>query len=122
MVHLVVDDSRTVRTFMRRILEDLGVDVIEASDGREALDLILGGASPDLVFVDWDMPVMDGIAFIRTIRASDLYADLPIVMVTKEIHLRDVKEALEAGANEYLMKPFDGHMVHDKLRILGVSV
>jgi two-component system chemotaxis response regulator CheY len=122
MVHLVVDDSRTVRTFMRRILEDLGVDVIEASDGREALDLILGGASPDLVFVDWDMPVMDGIAFIRTIRASDLYADLPIVMVTKEIHLRDVKEALEAGANEYLMKPFDRHMVHDKLRILGVSV
>ena len=99
MVHLVVDDSRTVRTFMRRILEDLGVEVVEACNGREALDVLASGVSPDLVFVDWDMPVMDGLKLISLIRSDENLKDIPICVITTEGAKEDRARAMSLGAN-----------------------
>jgi two-component system chemotaxis response regulator CheY len=117
---LVVDDARTVRVILRRILEEMGFETIEADNGRDALTWLAEGLPTDVALVDWDMPEMNGIAFVHAVRANPAYRHLRIVMVTKETRLHNVKEALEAGADEYIMKPFTKDVVREKLELLGL--
>jgi two-component system chemotaxis response regulator CheY len=115
-----VDDARTVRRILKRILEDAGYEAIEAENGSDALAWLASGQRAHVVFVDWEMPEMNGIAFVAKVRANPAYKDLRIVMVTKETRLHNVKEALDAGADEYIMKPFTRDVVLDKLQLLKV--
>ncbi len=116
---LVVDDSRVVRRAARRMLEALGFTVSEAPDGAEALAACRSHL-PDVVLLDWNMPVMDGITFLRAARA-EFGPDRPVVVLcTTESDLSRIVEALEAGAQEYVMKPFDEAILHDKLVQVGL--
>jgi two-component system chemotaxis response regulator CheY len=118
MQALVVDDSRAMRAILTRLMTGLGFDVVQAPDGAEALELLDGGLRPDVALVDWNMPVMDGLSFVQAARAEG-FSDLPIIMITTEGSLEYVTRAMEAGANEYLMKPFTKESLHDKLVLLG---
>jgi len=117
---LVLDDSKTTRMILRRIFQNIGFEVSEAEDGAQGLKSIREAGKPDFVTVDWDMPVMDGLAFVRAVRAEYPGETLPLLMVTAANDLTHVAVALEAGANEYLMKPFTEEMLREKLDLLGV--
>lgn len=117
---LVVDDSKAIRLILGRTLESLGYVVVQAANGQEALDTLAREAQGlSLVLVDWNMPVMNGLEFVRHVRANPQYSSLALMMVTTETHLDQVSTALEAGANEYVMKPFTADIIADKLRLLG---
>lgn len=118
---LVVDDARTIRLILRRILEQNGFEAVEAENGSDALAWLASGRTARLVFVDWEMPEMNGISFVRKVRENPAYRDVRLVMVTKETRLHNVKEALDAGADEYIMKPFTPEVVRDKLLLLGLG-
>ena len=116
---LVVDDSLVVRKAARRIIEGLGFAVTEAKDGQEALASCRAHL-PDGVLLDWNMPVMDGISFLRAARA-EFGAEHPrIVLCTTESEFARIVEALEAGAQEYVMKPFDAEIIRDKFTQAGL--
>lgn len=119
---LVVDDSRAIRTVLRKMLAATGFDVVEAGHGREALDVLAAEPRFDLALVDWNMPEMTGIELVRAVRAVPSYANLRICMVTTETEMERMVEAFEAGADEYLMKPFTLEAVVDKMAILGLTV
>jgi len=116
---LIVDDSRFVRGYLRGMLEERGIACDEAADGRAALELLHGDLSFDLALVDWNMPVMNGLEMLRQLRA-DGFMDLKVMMVTTEAENEYIVRALEAGADEYLMKPFDGEALNEKLAMLGL--
>ena len=116
---LVVDDSNTIRIILTAYLKKLGFDVTVAINGREALDRLHAMAKADIVLVDWNMPEMDGLSFVRAVRAENEYASLPLMMVTTNVELTNVAEALDAGANEYMMKPFTMDILRAKLELLG---
>jgi len=118
---LVVDDSNAMRSIMARILRSVGFEVIEASDGQEALDRLQQGSPPQVALVDWNMPRMDGVEFLRSVRGNSAWDDVPVMMVTAETESSLVVTALEAGANDYLMKPFTREMLIEKLDLLGVE-
>ena len=120
MLALVIDDSRTVRAIIGSILREAGLEVVEAADGREGLEQLRRHADLDLVLVDWNMPVMDGLDFIRAVRADRAYDPVRIVMVTTETEQEQVIRALAAGANEYVMKPFTKEILVAKLSLLDV--
>ncbi|MFZ4409436.1 MAG: response regulator [Paracraurococcus sp.] len=116
---LIVDDSRVVRKAARRIVETLGFAVREAEDGAQAL-IACREALPQVVLLDWNMPVMDGITFLRAARA-EFGPDRPVVVLcTTEAALERIVEALEAGAQEYVMKPFDAALLQDKFAQAGL--
>jgi len=116
---LVVDDSLVVRKAARRIIEGLGFKVSEAKDGQEALEACRAKL-PDGVLLDWNMPVMDGITFLRAARA-EFGPDQPrIVLCTTEAEFARIVQALEAGAQEYVMKPFDAEIIRDKFEQAGL--
>ena len=116
---LVVDDSRVVRKVARKILEDLGFACSEAENGQEAMRACVGGM-PDAVLLDWNMPVMNGIEFCRRLRKMT-GGDAPvIVFCTTENDFARISEAIEAGANEYIMKPFDDEIIGTKFAQLGL--
>jgi two-component system chemotaxis response regulator CheY len=116
---LVVDDSRVVRKAARRVLEGFGFAVREAEDGAQALEACRS-ALPDFVLLDWNMPVMDGLSFLRAARAEH-GAEKPVVMLCTTENTQDrILEALEAGAQEYVMKPFDAEIIGGKLVQLGL--
>jgi two-component system chemotaxis response regulator CheY len=117
---LIVEDSGTIRLILSAYLKKFGFDVTVAVNGRDGLDQLRGMEKADVVLVDWNMPEMDGISFVRAVRADGGYDALPLMMVTTNSELANVSEALEAGANEYLMKPFTGDMVREKLELLGL--
>jgi two-component system chemotaxis response regulator CheY len=116
---LVVDDSRVVRKVARRILEDLGVEVAEASDGVEALAWVRT-AMPDFILLDWNMPVMNGMEFLKALRAEPGGQVPRVIFCSVENDLDRIREALDEGACEYIMKPFDGDIVASKLALAGV--
>ena len=116
---LVVDDSKTIRSILKAFLTKWGFEVTEAVNGVDALAQLKQMEHADLVLVDWNMPEMDGIAFVRAVRADPGYDALPLMMVTTNSELDHVSTALDAGANEYIMKPFNGDMVKEKLELLG---
>jgi two-component system chemotaxis response regulator CheY len=119
---LVVDDSRAVRMILSRTLKELGYEVSEAGDGREALRLIEGNKGAiGLVLADWNMPEMTGIELLRTVRQDPALDSMAVVMVTTETDLDQMTTALEAGANEYIMKPFTKDILLGKLQMAGVT-
>lgn len=117
---LVIDDSRTVRAVVGKILRDEGLDVVEAANGREGLDRLRDSPDVGLVLVDWNMPVMNGLEFITAVRADPALDPVRIMMVTTETEQGQVVRALAAGANEYLMKPFTREVLVAKLSLLDV--
>ena len=121
MKALIVDDSAATRSFIRRILEDLGYETVEAADGDQGLELVQQDPSLDVVLVDFNMPGMDGISLIRSIRDAPDRKRLRLVMITTEAALERVREALGAGADEYVMKPFTQDILEEKLRLIGLG-
>lgn len=121
MKALIVDDSRAIRSVIRRKLTDLGFEVFEAGNGQEGLERIDEHPDIGIILVDWNMPVMDGLEFVRRVRKTPDTARMPLLMVTSETEIRQMVKALAAGANEYLMKPFDAQALEEKLRLLGVK-
>ena len=116
---LIVDDSRVVRKVARRILEDLSFIIEEATDGKTAMEACLR-RMPDVVLLDWNMPVMSGIDFLRQLRRTK-GGDVPVVVFcTTENDVQHIKEALGAGANEYIMKPFDSDILQAKFAQVGL--
>ncbi|HEY0950078.1 response regulator [Nocardioides sp.] len=120
---LIVDDSRAMRKIVGRILVDAGYEVLEAGDGQEALDVLnsLDGDLPDLACVDWNMPVMDGLTFITEVRKQTEWRAITLMMVTTESEQDRIVRALAAGAHEYLIKPFTGDALVEKLDLLGLT-
>ena len=116
---LIVDDSRVIRKVARRILENLDFEVSEAEDGVEAL-LQCGQAMPDAILLDWNMPVMDGITFLRQLRQTPGGDSPKVVFCTTENDFDHITQALEAGAVEYMFKPFDLDIVQAKLESAGL--
>ncbi len=117
---LVIDDSGTSRRLIARFLGELGFAVQEANDGAHGLVQLAAMPRPDVVMVDWNMPVLDGLGFVQALRADRAYDAVPLVMVTTAYEKTRVAAALAAGANEYVMKPFDREMLADKLALLGL--
>ena len=116
---LVVDDSSIIRKVARRILEDMHFAIVEAEDGEEALKKS-AEAMPDIVLLDWNMPVMDGFEFLNKLRAM-AGGDAPkVVFCTTENDIAQIARALKAGANEYIMKPFDRDIVEAKFAEAGI--
>ncbi|PHQ70072.1 MAG: two-component system response regulator [Sneathiella sp.] len=116
---LIVDDSKVVRMVARRILEDLKFGIVEAEDGKSALDSCLE-EMPDVILLDWNMPVMNGIDFLRTLRKSQGGEDPVVIFCTTENDMAHIREAISAGANEYIMKPFDRAIIEAKFSQVGV--
>ncbi len=116
---LVVDDSRVVRKVARRILESIGFAVTEAGDGQQALDACRAHL-PDCVLLDWNMPVMDGLAFLKLLRQEFGPGNPPVVFCTTENDLGHIEAAMSAGAQEYIMKPFDEDILTGKLVQVGL--
>jgi two-component system, chemotaxis family, chemotaxis protein CheY len=121
MQALVVDDSRVMRTILTRFLVTMDFTVVQASDGAEALQLLEDGARPDVALVDWNMPVMDGLTFIKRCRANPDYRDVLLMMVTTESEQSQIVRALAAGAHEYVIKPFTEDDIAQKLELLGLT-
>jgi two-component system, chemotaxis family, chemotaxis protein CheY len=117
---LVIDDSRTVRIIIAKILRDIGMEVFEAGNGLEALEQLQHNPDIELLLVDWNMPEMNGLDFIREVRSQRAYTGVRILMVTSEAEGEQVSQALNAGANEYLMKPFGKDVLMAKLNLLDV--
>ncbi len=116
---LVVDDSSAIRSYLRRILAGLGFSVIEAKNGRNALEQLRGGERVSLMLLDWNMPEMNGIELLLRMRAEPTFNHICIMMVTTETEMAEMSCALNAGANEYVMKPFTPEIIEEKLQLLG---
>jgi two-component system chemotaxis response regulator CheY len=121
MLALIVDDSRAMRSILTRLLANLGFDVAQAGDGAEALAVLDAGTRPDVILVDWNMPVMDGLTFIKQVRSRDDLRDISLMMVTTESEQGQIVRALAAGAHEYVIKPFTDDVIAEKLALLGLS-
>lgn len=117
---LVVDDSRAIRRFLANMLVELGWEVVEAEDGVQALEM-LDEHEWSLALIDWNMPEMDGLELLQEIRARSEYDELPVMMVTSESDSARVTCAMDAGAGEFLMKPFTKDSLLGKLQILGLT-
>jgi len=119
---LVIDDSRAIRAILGQILKALKFEVHNAEHGLEALEKLKETGPVDLVLVDWNMPEMNGYEFVCAVRKDDQYNGMRLMMVTTETEMAQVVKALEAGADEYVMKPFTKEMIVEKLTIMGLPV
>jgi two-component system chemotaxis response regulator CheY len=120
MLALVVDDSRAMRMILRRIMSEQGYDVVDAADGQEALDVLEGGARPDVALIDWNMPNVDGLELVTRIRKNPDWRSITLMMVTTESEYDQIVRALAAGAHEYVIKPFTPDAIVEKLQLLGL--
>jgi len=118
---LVVDDSKAVRMILARTLKELGFEVREAANGREALEVIEAEKTTvTLVLADWNMPEINGLDLLKRLRQNPDLSRLVVIMVTTETELDQMAAALEAGANEYVMKPFTKEILVEKLQLVGI--
>ena len=122
MKTLVIDDAKAMRIILKQIIQSLGGQVEEAGNGQEGLEKLKSMGQADLVLVDWNMPVMNGLDFVRAVRTDANYRKLPIMMVTTETESSQMGKALAAGANEYVTKPFTKDTIQGKLKLLGIKV
>ncbi len=118
---LIIDDSKAMRSILGRMLRGLQFEIVEAANGREALEQLQSGKNIDIALVDWNMPEMNGFEFVRAVRAEHAYDRVLLMMVTTETEMENVARALAAGANEYVMKPFTPEVIMEKLRIFGMA-
>jgi len=119
---LVVDDSRVIRTIVGRALKELGFHPEEAGNGREGLERLQQGMLPAVIMIDWNMPELNGIEMVQAVRTNTAWNEVRLIMITSENELERVQSALEAGADEYIMKPFTKEMIQDKLNLLGIPI
>jgi two-component system chemotaxis response regulator CheY len=119
---LVIDDSRATRAILSRILQQVGFATFDVADGQLALTWLADNGPVDLALVDWNMPILDGLSFIKIVRANPAYADMRLLMVTTESDIERMIMALEAGADEYAMKPFTASVIREKVDILGIKL
>lgn len=117
---LIVDDSKAMRSIVGRVVREIGFETIEAANGREGLEQLKAQGDVELILVDWNMPEMNGIEFLRAVRSRPGSAAFKMLMVTTASDLAHINTALEAGANEYLMKPFTKDAMVSKLQMLGM--
>jgi two-component system, chemotaxis family, chemotaxis protein CheY len=118
---LVADDSRAVRMILAKTLKEIGYEVCEAANGRQALEVM--GVEKDavtLVLADWNMPEVNGLELLQRLRQDPALSSLVVIMVTTETELDQMATALEAGANEYVMKPFTKDILVEKLQLVGI--
>ncbi len=115
---LVVDDSKAIRQIEKKYLEEMGFEVLEAENGEEALKVLKKNPDIRLILLDWHMPVMNGYDFLVKMRSNPEWSDIKVMMVTTENQQKSVIDAIMAGANEYLMKPFDKEMLETKIKYL----
>jgi two-component system chemotaxis response regulator CheY len=119
---LVVEDSSTIRMILSQYLKKLNIEVVEANDGAQALERLKEMPMPDVVLVDWNMPVMSGIDFIKAVRDLCAYDPVPLMMVTTNSEKEFLGMAMDAGANEYIQKPCTLEGLRAKLNVLGLKV
>lgn len=119
---LVVDDSRAMRTILKKILIELGFEVAEAAHGLEGLERLAEVPDIRLALVDWNMPEMDGLEFVKALRADHAYADMAVMMVSAENDMGKIARALMVGADEYAMKPVTKEIIVEKLETMGVAL
>lgn len=117
---IVIDDSRAMRIMLSDSMKSLGYDVDEAEDGSAAIFRLDDGRPRDVALVDWNMPVMNGLEFIRAVRADARFRSMRLLVITSETESEQVMTALAAGADEYLMKPFTRETLAAKLEMLGL--
>ena len=117
---MIIDDSRAMRSILRRIVSGLSFEIAEAGHGQEALDQMEAGFLPDLCLIDWNMPVMDGYTFITEVRRRPEWRNITLMMVTTESEQGQIVKALAAGAHEYVIKPFTPDAIVEKLELLGL--
>lgn len=117
---MIIDDSKAIRMILSKTLQEAGFEVCQAANGEEALSLLeRENGAITVALVDWNMPRMNGLEFVRRMRSDPRYASVRLMMVTTETEVEQMVRALEAGANEYVMKPFTKEIIADKLRLLG---
>ncbi|MEW6012064.1 MAG: response regulator [Elusimicrobiales bacterium] len=112
---LVVDDSKTMRLIVSRIMKELGYEVGEAGNGKEAIEALKTDSSYSLVMADWNMPEMNGYEMVVNIKSDDNLKKIPIIMVTTETETGNVSKAIEAGASDFITKPFKKETVQEKI-------
>ncbi|HWF02341.1 MAG TPA: response regulator [Candidatus Angelobacter sp.] len=119
---LVIDDSGAMRSILRQYMRELKYEVVEARDGREALERCEQTPDFDIALVDWNMPVMNGLEFVRALRAKKEFDSMKLMMVTTENDVAHIEAALSAGANEFVMKPFTYEVLEEKMALLNDSM
>ncbi len=118
---LIIDDSRAMRSILSGILGEAGFDTVAAADAEEAMALLESDPGFELALVDWNLPAMSGLELVAALRKMPSLANLRLMMVTTETEMERVREALDFGADEYIMKPFDKEMLLEKLTLLGID-
>lgn len=118
---MVIDDSRAMRMILRRLMNQAGFTVVEAGDGLEALAALeQAEQTPDIALIDWNMPNMNGLEFVKAVRADRRHSSMTLMMVTTEAEQSQIVKALAAGAHEYVIKPFTADSIVEKLELLGL--
>ena len=120
MKALIIDDSLAMRSILTRIVTQLGFDCVEASNGQEGLTRLDEVDDISLVLVDWNMPEMNGLDFVKVVRTKPEYEKLPLMMVTTETEPMRMALALMAGVDEFVMKPFTPEILSEKINLLGI--
>lgn len=122
MKALIIDDSRAMRRILTRIVAPLGFDILEAEDGKDGFDQLVAADEIEVVMVDWNMPVMNGLEFVKAARAHADYTTQKIIMVTTETEPSQMVKALMAGVDEFVMKPFTADSLVEKMKLIGVQM
>lgn len=121
MKALVIDDSKAIRRLLTYFAGECSFETEEACDGQEAMEALDRNGKFDLALVDWDMPRMNGLDFVKAVRAKPEFSEMKLMMVTTQNSMEKVALAIESGANDFLMKPLTKEMFEDKLKLLGFS-
>jgi two-component system chemotaxis response regulator CheY len=118
---LIIDDSKAMRKVLGRTMSNMGFEVDEAMNGEEAIVLLEQSANTGIVLVDWNLPEMSGLDFVKAIRSTDQYDSVRLMMVTSDTDEDQMATAFQAGVDEYVTKPFTDDIIRDKVRVLGLA-